>query len=85
LQILEGYRHRSESPLACGLSVFGGDRDQMVKPDALEAWRCQTHGEFTFELLAGDHFVLHASRQPMLAAVARVLDLGTGLRKLSCP
>jgi surfactin synthase thioesterase subunit len=69
----ETYVHRPEPPLATPLTVFGGTRDDKVKPEHLEGWQAQTTGRFRQELFAGDHFFLKSCRPQMSAVIAEEL------------
>lgn len=64
----ETYVHRPEPPLDTPLTVFGGTRDDKVRPEHLDGWGEQTRARFRQELFDGDHFFLKSCR-PHLSAV----------------
>jgi medium-chain acyl-[acyl-carrier-protein] hydrolase len=74
LEILERYQLRDEPPLACPLTVFGGEADR-IPPDDLEAWRAHTTAPFARLTLPGGHFFLQdeSSRRVLLAAIGAAL------------
>lgn len=66
LTILESYRHVAEEPFDAGVSVFGGDRDDQVPLEDLEAWSVHTRGDFVLRLLPGGHFFLKGGTRTLL-------------------
>lgn len=78
LELLETYAPPPIAPLAVPITAFGGDRDAGVTPDELEAWRPHTADAFEVELLAGDHFFVHAAYADLAQAIARRLPGGGG-------
>jgi surfactin synthase thioesterase subunit len=73
LAVMETYAHTADEPLTCPLSVFGGLDDRTIPRDKLEAWRDQTRGTFTLQLLPGNHFFLNTARPLLLHAVSQSL------------
>jgi medium-chain acyl-[acyl-carrier-protein] hydrolase len=71
---VERYEYRTEAPVACGISAFGGRSDQLVRREQLEAWRVHTVGRFAVHLLAGGHFFLQHSAPTLLASITERLD-----------
>ena len=71
--ILETYIYKSEMPLECPISVFGGLQDKAIKVDALEAWREQTSSYFNLQMFPGDHFFLHNSQSLFLQLLSQHL------------
>ncbi len=67
--ILEGEACRSDVPLDCPLSAFGGSRDRAVERWSVEGWRQQTTAGFRLHVLEGDHFFLRATQSELLAAM----------------
>lgn len=72
--MVETYSHAQEAPLSCGITVFGGTRDHMVKRAELEVWRQQTLGQFRLQMLNGDHLFLRSCRRQLVQAIAGVLE-----------
>lgn len=63
------YHYRDGEPLVCPLSVFGGQDDQTVGPEALAAWRGQTTATCTVRDYPGDHFFLHSQAPQLVQAM----------------
>lgn len=72
--LLETYFYANESPLNIPISVFGGQQDNKVSPEALAAWREQTNQDFTLKMFPGDHFFLHVEGQNLLQTIAQELQ-----------
>jgi medium-chain acyl-[acyl-carrier-protein] hydrolase len=71
--VFETYRYADERPLECPISAFGGESDDYVRRDALEAWSTQTTGGFWLRMVPGDHFFVQGRRTEVLDAVAAAL------------
>jgi medium-chain acyl-[acyl-carrier-protein] hydrolase len=57
LRLLDSYHYRPEVPLSCPITVFGGQRDRSVPPEALMPWAEQTAAGFQVRILDGEgHF-----------------------------
>jgi surfactin synthase thioesterase subunit len=72
-KINESYVYRSEPPLDCPITAFGGAQDEEVSHERLEAWREQTRAGFLLRMLPGDHFFLHSSQELLLRELSREL------------
>jgi surfactin synthase thioesterase subunit len=72
-QVLDGWRYRSEPPLAIPLSAFGGDADPSTPEKALAAWADVTTGPFEVDIFTGGHFYLQARQAELVALVAHRL------------
>ncbi|GAA2988396.1 alpha/beta fold hydrolase [Streptosporangium longisporum] len=75
LNAAESYVHEDEPPLACPISVFGGNGDPTTTAGGLGAWSAQTGSAFRLRLLPGGHFFIHTQRRTLLRAIRA--DLGT--------
>jgi medium-chain acyl-[acyl-carrier-protein] hydrolase len=75
LALVEDYRCDVAEPLACPISVYGGEDDPVANEAELAAWRAQTRGEFTLTRFAGTHFFIRSAREELLAALSRELAL----------
>jgi surfactin synthase thioesterase subunit/malonyl CoA-acyl carrier protein transacylase/aryl carrier-like protein len=71
--VVETYVYRAEEPLGCPISAFGGELDEKIGTEALDAWRTQTRAAFTRQLFPGNHFFLHSAREALLASIAQQL------------
>lgn len=73
--LAETYAYPEEPPLDLPLSAYGGERDDEVSADEVEAWGAQTTGAFRVRMFPGDHFFLNADRDLVLREVAAELAL----------
>jgi len=69
----ETYVYSEDAPLDCPVFVFGGTEDIEAKVVELEAWADHTSGDFTLEMIRGDHFFLQAERDLLLRSVSQIL------------
>ena len=72
-ELIQTYEYLPKPPLNCPLSVFGGSEDDEVSDNKLAAWREYTKGDFSIQIIPGDHFFINTSRQQLLERVARTL------------
>ncbi|MFJ3963706.1 thioesterase II family protein [Streptomyces sp. NPDC090036] len=78
LEVLARHRARRERPMPCALRVYTGGDDPLVGPD--EAWPWgpgEVDGDRLLRVFPGGHFFLHENPGPVLAALARDLELIT--------
>ncbi|BAY68278.1 thioesterase II family protein [Anabaena sp. FACHB-709] len=47
------------APLSCAITTFGGITDPEVSQIELAAWQQHTTGEFSLQMLPGNHFFIH--------------------------
>ena len=75
----ETYAYTPEPPLDLPVSAYGGERDDEVDVEELEAWREQTSREFRLQMFNGDHFFINGNRAQVLQHLSRELRplLGT--------
>jgi medium-chain acyl-[acyl-carrier-protein] hydrolase len=74
LSVCETYIHTAEPPLDCPISVFGGNRDDMVNLFSLDAWRLHTRASFSRRLLPGNHLFLSTSQPALLRSLSEDLS-----------
>ncbi len=77
----ETYTCGATEPLACPIAAFGGTEDQEATRAELEAWAHYSNGNFTLEMLSGNHFFLQTAREALLRSVARILFQQLGGRE----
>lgn len=70
---LETFATSNVEPLACALTVLGGDEDRLVNLDQLRGWREYTTGAFRVKQYRGGHFYLSEVRDELLADISRIL------------
>jgi medium-chain acyl-[acyl-carrier-protein] hydrolase len=73
--MIEEYVYSPDAPLDCGITVFGGLKDNMVKRPDLEAWREHTSGCFRLQMLDGNHLFLKSHRDQLLQSIASQMNL----------
>jgi medium-chain acyl-[acyl-carrier-protein] hydrolase len=71
--ILDTYQYRTQAPLDCGITAFGGSSDPVVMEEDLDGWRDQTAKQFTRHIFAGGHFFI--TGQQRLVAQAMLAQL----------
>ncbi|MFC5743019.1 thioesterase II family protein [Dyella tabacisoli] len=72
-KMAEKYLHKNTAPVACDLSVFGGDADNTVESESLYAWSGHTKGSCEVQLFPGGHFFLHQDEYKIAGAIDAVL------------
>jgi medium-chain acyl-[acyl-carrier-protein] hydrolase len=73
LVVENAYTYSAERPLESPISIFGGDRDDIL-PTELDSWREVTTGRTTLRVYAGGHFYLWDHAESVIAAL--LSDLG---------
>jgi medium-chain acyl-[acyl-carrier-protein] hydrolase len=73
--LVETYLFRTQSPLSCPVTAFGGLRDKEVLPEDVRAWSRHTTGPFQVHLLRGDHFFVNSARPDLLRLLVSELNL----------
>ncbi|MGD1856293.1 MAG: thioesterase II family protein [Leptolyngbyaceae cyanobacterium] len=64
--LCETYQYRTEPPLPCLITAFGGTQDPTTQRGRLRAWRAQTQAKFTRHVLPGKHFFIHSEQVSLL-------------------
>ncbi|NER81855.1 MAG: thioesterase, partial [Leptolyngbya sp. SIO1D8] len=72
--VLASYTYRSELPLNCPITAFGGLQDPDVSSEMLEAWQKQTAAVFAMQMFLGDHFFIHTAQPLLLKSLSRSLN-----------
>jgi medium-chain acyl-[acyl-carrier-protein] hydrolase len=72
--VVEHWRYQASAPLSCPVTALGGLEDPVVASDSLDAWSCETTGQFQMALLPGGHFFIDKSPRLVLSLVAACLD-----------
>lgn len=73
ISILEQYADRDRPALACPIAVVVGRDDHVARPDELHSWAARTTGEFSLDVIEGDHFYLQTRRREIAAVIRRSL------------
>lgn len=88
LTVCETYTYKTEPPLTCPVSAYGGSDDHTVPRHFLSGWRHQTIADFNLRMFPGDHFFVQSARHAVLRIISEELKRGgesmhptlTGLR-----
>lgn len=70
----ETYRYVPEPPLDCPITALGGMWDAGVGRAELNMWREQTGGDFSLQLLPGDHDYLRTAATRLLLIIRDALE-----------
>ncbi len=68
-QLCETYRYAPEAPLDCPIVAFGGDSDNTVKMEELNAWRELTSQSFSLQIMPGGHLFIQTAAPALLRAL----------------
>jgi medium-chain acyl-[acyl-carrier-protein] hydrolase len=79
-EITDTYDYVPEMPLACPISIYGGDRDELATLEQLAPWKRETSAGYKCKVFAGDHFFLQSHKADFLGVLREDL-----LRTLSAP
>jgi medium-chain acyl-[acyl-carrier-protein] hydrolase len=71
--IAQTYTFTPEPPLSSPISAFGGIEDHDVRSDHLEAWREQTTGPFSLDMLPGNHFFISTAESLLMRILVHQL------------
>lgn len=71
--VSETYAYYSEAPFSCPITVLGGEKDEGLDRERLEAWRSHTADAFSLRMLPGNHFFIHAERERLLRILSTEL------------
>ncbi len=72
------YEYRSEEPLDCAVTSFGGDNDPFVNAAEVRGWETETTSTFEDRMLPGDHFFIHSAEDRLLSHVTEIVNRYTG-------
>jgi medium-chain acyl-[acyl-carrier-protein] hydrolase len=67
-EMVDTYEYVPEPPLACPISVYGGEQDIRVHFESLVAWEKQTSAKFSVRMLPGDHFFIDGHKMEFIKA-----------------
>lgn len=73
-KLAETYKYKPWTPMACGITAFGGEADETVPLDAVQAWASHTSGQFEMKTFPSGHFFLHAEEASLAAALDETLE-----------
>lgn len=73
LAITGTYAYKDNPPLTCPITAFGGENDETVSPDMIDAWREHTVSSFRSEIYPGGHFFLTEFAPRILSTLERAI------------
>lgn len=65
-KVCETYVYRTEMPMSCPITVYGGKQDKDVDREELGEWEKHTSSFFKLKLFDGNHFFIHSEEQIFL-------------------
>lgn len=71
--VCESYQYQAQEPLACPITVLGGQQDKRVQRPALDMWRQQTDQRFAIHLLPGNHLFIRPAQAAVLQIITQAL------------
>jgi len=72
-ELSETYTYLSGPLLDCPMSIYGGQEDDDVPREHLEAWRELTTGAVSLKMFPGDHFFVNTAQIALLRTLSREL------------
>ncbi|MEO7020522.1 MAG: alpha/beta fold hydrolase [Ktedonobacteraceae bacterium] len=71
--VCESYQFHAQEPLACPITVLGGQQDKRVQQAKLETWRKQTSQDFATHMLLGNHLFIRPAQAAVLQIISQAL------------
>ena len=72
-QLAETYRYDEDRPLACPITVFGGNEDAHATTEHLAGWQQHTQQTFQMHYFDGGHFFLHSAESALVQTISQIL------------
>ena len=72
--ISETYIYKTQDPLPCSISVFGGLQDNDIHYNSLIKWNEHTNKNFSVHMLPGDHFFIHSEKDILLDLISKDIE-----------
>jgi len=69
--VTETYAYKSDVPLECPITVFGGTEDTIASEEDLAQWQRHTTGQFSQHIFPGKHFFFDTAEAEILQIVSR--------------
>ena len=73
-ELSETYTYLDGPLLDCPISIYGGNQDDDVTREHLEAWGELTTGTVSLQMFPGDHFFINTTQTTLLRSLAEELD-----------
>lgn len=71
--LCECYAYRTEPPLPCSISAYGGLSDERVSRQEMAAWHTQSGGTFVLNMFPGNHFFIQSNQHQLLQSLSQTL------------
>lgn len=68
-ELVQTYQFRPGIKLSCSIKAFGGLEDQHSTEALIGGWKAFTSGDFSMEMLPGDHFFIQKERTRLLGSL----------------
>jgi surfactin synthase thioesterase subunit len=72
-QITDTYQYHDENPLACPITVYGADQDNLATLNHLAPWKMQTSAAYKMRVFPGDHFFFQSQKKEFISTLRRDL------------
>ena len=72
--MVENYRYQERGVVWCPVTALGGDQDDGVPLEDLQAWKTVCRSTYDEHIFAGGHFFIHDHKLPIVALVNDVLE-----------
>ncbi|SDM25909.1 Acyl transferase domain-containing protein [Catalinimonas alkaloidigena] len=73
MPLIMSYYYHEEAPFPFPVTVFAADQDEVVEMEEIQHWRDQTTGDFTLEVVEGDHWFLSRNQERILACLSELI------------
>jgi medium-chain acyl-[acyl-carrier-protein] hydrolase len=73
LAVSETYHYRSEPPLSCRISAWGGRQDPYLNETELHSWSATTSGPFTVQRFNGGHMYIVTADAALARRLSEIL------------
>lgn len=71
LKMVETHSFEEAKPLTIPIAVFGGTQDDIISSEVLRKWESETHADFDFTIMQGDHHFIHDNVREVVKAIEK--------------
>jgi surfactin synthase thioesterase subunit len=68
-QITDTYEYQDENPLACPITAYGGDQDELAPLNHLALWKMQTSAAYQTRVFPGEHFFWQSQKKEFISVL----------------